>query len=199
MRNIKSILLIEPSAILAEGLKSILAAGGGDVQITATLPDLHHYQEKAALYTPDLILVDTFVLDYGRRHSLKSYFTQHPKIPIAALVNGLVEPEVMKQFCGGIYIYEEPTKILRKVRQFTDQKSPDNEPTENYELSDREIEILISVAKGLTNKEIADEHHISIHTVISHRKNITRKTGIKTVSGLTVYALLNELIDQTDI
>ena len=47
----------------------------------------------------------------------------------------------------------------------------------------------------MLNKEIADQYNISIHTVISHRKNISRKTGIKTVAGLTVYALLNGLID----
>ena len=66
---------------------------------------------------------------------------------------------------------------------------------EGEDLSDREKEILVSVAKGLINKEIADKYNISIHTVISHRKNITRKTGIKTVAGLTVYALLNNLIE----
>ena len=62
-------------------------------------------------------------------------------------------------------------------------------------LSPREKEILVCVAKGMLNKEIADVNNISIHTVITHRKNITRKTGIKTVAGLTVYALLNNLID----
>ena len=70
---------------------------------------------------------------------------------------------------------------------------------ENYELSDRENEILVAVARGMTNKEIADRYNISIHTVISHRKNIARKTGIKSVSGLTVYALLNNMIDQGDV
>lgn len=62
-------------------------------------------------------------------------------------------------------------------------------------LSEREKEILVSVARGKINKEIADEHNISVHTVISHRKNITAKTGIKTVPGLTAYAILNNLID----
>ena len=47
----------------------------------------------------------------------------------------------------------------------------------------------------MINKEIADEHNISIHTVISHRKNISAKTGIKTVAGLTAYAILNDLLD----
>ncbi|MBQ7273232.1 MAG: helix-turn-helix transcriptional regulator [Bacteroidales bacterium] len=70
---------------------------------------------------------------------------------------------------------------------------------EGGELSAREKEILVSVAKGMLNKEIADQYNISIYTVISHRKNITRKTGIKTVAGLTVYALLNNLIDMNSI
>ena len=66
-------------------------------------------------------------------------------------------------------------------------------------LSDREKEILVSVAQGLLNKEIADRHNISINTVITHRKNITRKIGIKTVAGLTAYAILNNLIDINSI
>ena len=66
-------------------------------------------------------------------------------------------------------------------------------------LSDREKEILVCVAKGMLNKEIADRFNLSIYTVITHRKNITRKTGIKTVAGLTVYALLNGLVDINSI
>ena len=66
-------------------------------------------------------------------------------------------------------------------------------------LTEREKEILVSVAKGMLNKEIADQYNLSIHTVISHRKNITRKTGIKSVAGLTVYALLNNLIDMNTV
>ena len=71
--------------------------------------------------------------------------------------------------------------------------------SDGNELSAREKDILICVAKGLINKEIADLFNISIHTVISHRRNITRKTGIKTVAGLTVYALLNNLIDASSV
>jgi DNA-binding CsgD family transcriptional regulator len=58
---------------------------------------------------------------------------------------------------------------------------------------------LIALSKGLANKEIADKLHISTHTVISHRKNIIRKTGIKTVSGLTLYAFFNNLVSQDDL
>ncbi|MBQ7268235.1 MAG: helix-turn-helix transcriptional regulator [Bacteroidales bacterium] len=75
----------------------------------------------------------------------------------------------------------------------------DQDDGQGAALSVREKEILVSVARGLLNKEIADEHHISINTVITHRKNITRKTGIKTVPGLTAYALLNGLVDISEI
>ena len=68
-------------------------------------------------------------------------------------------------------------------------------PGESEELSEREKEVLVLVAKGLLNKEIADRLSISVNTVITHRKNITRKTGIKTAPGLTVYAILGGLVD----
>ncbi|MBO6249499.1 MAG: response regulator transcription factor [Bacteroidales bacterium] len=71
--------------------------------------------------------------------------------------------------------------------------------SEGGELSSREKEILVCVAKGMLNKEIADKLCLSIYTVITHRKNITRKLGIKTVSGLTLYALLNGLIDMSSV
>lgn len=67
--------------------------------------------------------------------------------------------------------------------------------SETQELSDREKDILKAVAHGLTNQEIADKLFLSIHTVTTHRKNITAKLGIKTISGLTLYALLNGLVN----
>lgn len=71
--------------------------------------------------------------------------------------------------------------------------------TENIELSDREKDVLIALAKGMSNKEIAEKLFISAHTVMSHRKNIVRKTGIKAVSGLTLYAIFNNLVSQDDL
>ncbi len=62
------------------------------------------------------------------------------------------------------------------------------------ELSKREIDVLKLIVKGCISKEIADTLHISINTVLTHRKNITSKLGIKSVSGLSVYAMMNGLI-----
>ena len=62
-------------------------------------------------------------------------------------------------------------------------------------LSPREKEILVCVAQGMQNKEIADKVGLPVFTVMTHRKNITEKTGIKSIAGLTAYAILQGLID----
>ena len=62
-------------------------------------------------------------------------------------------------------------------------------------LSSREVEVLSLIAKGLMNKEIADRLNIGLTTVISHRKNIQEKLGVKTVSALTIYAVMHGLVD----
>ncbi len=65
-------------------------------------------------------------------------------------------------------------------------------PQEDYNLSDREQDVLELVAQGLSSKEIADRLKIAVNTVNTHRKSITRKTGIKSVAGLAVYAMLKK-------
>lgn len=72
------------------------------------------------------------------------------------------------------------------------------EPNE-HELSAREIEVLTLIARGRINKEIADKLHISLTTVISHRKNITEKLGIKSVAGLTIYAVMHGYVEADSI
>ena len=68
-----------------------------------------------------------------------------------------------------------------------------------HDLSPREIEVLILITKGFINKEIADKLSISLTTVISHRKNITEKLGIKSASGLAVYAVMHGYIEADSI
>ena len=80
------------------------------------------------------------------------------------------------------------TKILPHSHRRHTQ--PDTE-----ELSDREKDVLIQVVRGLSNKEIADVLCISTHTVITHRKNIAHKLNIHSTAGLTIYAIVNKLVD----
>lgn len=66
-------------------------------------------------------------------------------------------------------------------------------------LSQREREIVVCVVGGMTNKEIAERLFLSVHTVITHRKNISRKLQIHSVAALTIYAIANRLIDIADL
>ena len=66
-------------------------------------------------------------------------------------------------------------------------------------LSAREKEIIVCVVKGMTNKAIADKLYLSIHTVITHRRNIARKLQIHSPAGLTIYAIVNKLVELSDI
>lgn len=70
---------------------------------------------------------------------------------------------------------------------------------DSEEVTTRERDIIRDIALGLSSKEIADKNFISPHTVITHRKNIARKLGIKSISGLTIYAIVNKLISIEDV
>lgn len=192
------IVIVEPSGIICAGIKSLLAPYP-EFEINHTFADLNHFLERISITPADIVLLNPSLPDYPKRMNLKSVLPTVPETLIFALLYGYIEAEVLKQYNGIIEITDDAASIIRKLKQAIESNQDNTDTADNYELSEREREILASVARGMTNKEIADVHNISIHTVISHRKNISRKTGIKTVSGLTVYALLNNLIDQSDI
>ena len=73
------------------------------------------------------------------------------------------------------------------------------QPAKTKVLSDREIEVLSLIVQGLINKEIADQLNIGLTTVISHRKNIMDKLGLKSVSALTIYAVMHGYVDINNI
>lgn len=84
----------------------------------------------------------------------------------------------------------EESDIIEQLRVLLKDHSPKKSET-SAELSPREIDVLRLVAAGLINKEIAERLNISFNTVLSHRKNISAKLGIKSASGLSVYAMMN--------
>lgn len=118
----------------------------------------------------------------------------------ALLITKEIEINSMYNFEFTISIKDKELELIQKLENFVEKgNSEKNISSSTYELSEREKEILRQVALGLTNSEIAEKLFISQHTVIAHRKNITSKLGIKTISGLTVYALLNDLISVNDV
>jgi regulator of cell morphogenesis and NO signaling len=72
--------------------------------------------------------------------------------------------------------------------------------TDNGEiLSDREKDVIVGVVQGLTNKEIAEKLFIAPNTVMTHRRNIAKKLQIHTAAGLTIYAIVNQLVDLSNV
>ena len=193
------IVLLEPSEIIAAGLRKIL--GGSEFRILdPTGDDIRSVMDSIDRTAPDIVLVNPSLLsDSVRRTSLRAAYPQLQERVIAAFVHSLFDEEQMRGFDTVISIFDSAQQVLRKLRKALESTGTVQNQNDGYELSEREREILVSVARGKTNKEIADQHNISIHTVISHRKNISRKTGIKTIAGLTVYALLNNMIDEADM
>ncbi len=80
-------------------------------------------------------------------------------------------------------------------QRITSMIAPDNQET----LSEREKDVIICVVQGMSNKEIADHLCIALNTVITHRRNIAKKLQIHTPAGLTVYAIVNNLIDISNV
>ncbi len=192
------VILLEASPIIVAGVRSLLSTHS-EWEVVGSFPEVSHCQERLAVLHPDVLLVNPLLVDYSRRFHVRALLADATGMAVMALVSSYVDAEVMKQYDGVIEINDDASSIVKKMRQAMEARKAPADAPDNYELSERENEILAAVAKGLTNKEIADMLNISVHTVISHRKNITRKTGIKTVSGLTVYALLNNLIDQSEV
>ncbi|MBP3670300.1 MAG: helix-turn-helix transcriptional regulator [Bacteroides sp.] len=95
--------------------------------------------------------------------------------------------------------------LEREVSQANTHKKVEEAPmakeekTATDDLSQREKEIITCVVKGMSNKEIAESLYISIHTVITHRRNIARKLQIHSPTLLTVYAIVNKLVDISEV
>lgn len=88
--------------------------------------------------------------------------------------------------------------LLSKGANYGEREIPSEEGV-SEQLSQREKEIIACVAKGMTSKEIADIFCISVHTVTTHRRNITQKLQIHSSAGLTIYAIVNKLVSIDDI
>lgn len=197
MSKKQKIVIVEPSPILSTGI-SYLLSNNLQYDVIAIIDTFEKLQERIRITNPDILIINPLVIDFSKRYMIKSLFQSYSDLILIALVSSFVEQAVLKQFHTVIEITDTQQKIESKLRESV-VSTNSSDLRDNYELSEREIDVLIAVAKGKMNKEIADDLHISIHTVITHRKNISRKTGIKSVSGLTVYALLNNLIDESSV
>ena len=185
--------LIEPSEIVATGIASIINSNP-QFNVVQTLNDPSYYNSNDS--DVDIVVINPTVVDYNDRLDIRSWLGTG-NTALVALTHSNYEESVLRQYDECIGIYDNTARIIQKLKNAIDEnrKNPKNDLNE---LSSREKDILAAVAMGKTNKEIADEFNISIYTVISHRRNISQKLGINSIPGLTVYAIMNKLVDMSD-
>lgn len=189
MLHNKEVVIISPITLINIGLKQILIDyfSAGNIMIYADIQDfLSESPEKYDLY---FTLPDIFLLHYD--------FFLPRKGKTVLLTNHAYPQSEFSNIEYQLYIRAEQNLLIEQLQNVIEQTCQKFSTEIQEELSHREIEVLQLIAQGFINKEIADKLNISINTVLSHRKNITAKLGIKSVSGLSFYAMMNGYISST--
>lgn len=185
-----NIAILHSSAIIATGVATLLERSSeiGRVTIAVSIDELRQQIARERYDVVVAAIEECATLESGMELD----------IPIVAIQQSIMPSSALRHIKHLVTIYTEEEELIRTVREAIDAPM-EMTSNDSHELSERERDVLILVARGLTNKEIASELNISPHTVISHRKNIVHKTGIRSVAGLTVYAVLNKLIDSEQL
>ncbi len=182
---------LETSDILYEGITNILMKTGRQC-LFSRVSDV---DELSDLLLQDndfhMVIVNPSTVQ-NRYYEFERLRRNHSVISWVVVSYSFIEPSVMELFPYVISISESRAAIVRKFEDIINKCCFD-EPVRE-ELTSRERDVLIHLVNGESNKEISDSLNISIHTVISHRRNIVRKTKIKSPSGLAIYAVTTGII-----
>ncbi len=196
MTSTPEIAIIDPNTLSCLGLSSLLEELIPGAVIR-TFPSFAAFTDD----TPDMY-AHYFISSQVYLEHTAFFLQRRPKTIV------LAAGEAGPQLAGvlTLNIYQPEKDLVRNIVQLHSHghrhghpgKLPAN-PLAGHELTAREIEVLVLVVKGLINKEIAGRLNISLTTVISHRKNITEKLGIKSVSGLAIYAVMHGYVEADQI
>ena len=195
--KINKIVIAEPSPIVAAGLLRFFE-DLNQIQVVSVVDNIDDLNDKMIAHNPDMLIVNPIMLGYTNNNAFKQINHISPDCICIALVTTFVDKSLLRYFKEIIELSDNKQKVNNKIFNLLNNDDAASQ-NDSVDLSNRETDVLICVAKGMTNKDISDMLNISVHTVITHRKNIVRKTGIKSVSGLTVYALLNNLVEESEI
>lgn len=147
---------------------------------------------------PEMLIVNPAFGDYFDVAKFREE-ASGKSIRLIALVTSFVDASLLSKYDESVSIFDDLETLSKKIAGLLNV-IPEEEETDNQEtLSQREKEIVICVVKGMTNKEIAESLFLSIHTVITHRRNISKKLQIHSAAGLTIYAIVNELVALSDV
>lgn len=186
----KHILILEPSDIVYEGLSHALMKSGHPLVVyrAADVDELALSLQKTSV---SILIINPLLL-HNRQKEIRRLKENHPTLRWIGLVYNVFPSSLMQHF-HTLYPITDPLNLLLDALHDHESRS-DSAHYVHDALTEREKEVLVRLVNGLSNKEIADSLNISTHTVISHRKNIIGKTGIKSQSGLTIYAITQRLI-----
>ncbi len=192
MRNNQiHIILAETSSIIQAGLVDLLSTSGLIIKWYEA-ESFAEVQRLIQMHTIDLVIINPQLV-INLEKNLQSLRNDEDHVKWIALVYALFDSSILGMFDSVIQLNDSPETITSLIRRIIDEDKVE-ESVSRQPLSDREIDVLKLLVTGFSNKEIADKLAISTYTVITHRKNITQKTGIKSVSGLTIYAVVKGII-----
>ena len=146
---------------------------------------------------PEMLIVNPAFGDYFDVAKFREEISGK-RIRIIALVTSFVDASLLSKYDESVSIFDDLDILSKKIAgllNVASEEEVDNQDT----LSQREKEIVVCVVKGMTNKEIAEKLFLSIHTVITHRRNISKKLQIHSAAGLTIYAIVNKLVTLDDV
>lgn len=183
---ISKIYILHPNYIIARGLKAII----NDMDLSRNeqiiLRDEFNFQDE---FTADDFLVAHISFEKQILDGFSEIIVNRSVLVITDHIDDSDDAKITAQSSKDDL--QNALEQLIKPRMMRE--------IEEETISKREEDVLRLVALGFSNKEIAEKLFISAHTVITHRKNITEKLGIKSISGLTLYALMNRIIKQEEI
>ena len=208
------IFLVDDHNLFRNGLKLLLNATGL-FEVSGEAADGREFLEKLEEGLPDIVLMDIDMPLMDGVEATRSALDTYPGLKIITLsmfgeeeyyykmidagVKGFllknseileVKKAILSVHGGGTYFSPELLyNVVRKIREVTTQEGRETN------LSEREVEVLAEICKGLSNQEIADHLNISKRTVDKHRSNLLEKTGSKNTANLIMHAIRNKLID----
>ncbi|MGR3547575.1 MAG: response regulator transcription factor [Roseovarius sp.] len=206
------IVIVDDHPMVAEGIQSILESYD-DVEILATLGNGQAIIDRVEALSPDVILLDLNMPGLGGLTTTEIILEKRPDTRILIL-SMHDSPEyissALSHGAAGYVLKDVPTDEIKRAidavmsgqRYLCTGAKGSLEPYENpdrEQLTNREQTILLQLAQGKSNKDVAQALDISVRTVETHRKNIKRKLGIASTAGLTRYALEHGVLQGTGV